>query len=73
MATTDQDDVKQDTKGGKVPKEGKAERKRLTYLKARSKELKSELEAVKKEAMELRVKLGMDKKQKGAKAETSEE
>jgi hypothetical protein len=44
--------------------ESKTDRKRLAYLKSRSKELKAEMQAVKKEAIALRVKLGMDKKAK---------
>lgn len=68
MATTSKDTSKDAAKGpkkgDKQPKEGKPDRKRLTYLKARSKELKTEMQAIKKEAMDLRVKLGMSKKTK---------
>lgn len=48
--------------------QGKNDRKRLNYLKARNKDLKLELAAVRKETDELREKLGRDKKPKKARA-----
>jgi regulator of replication initiation timing len=40
----------------------KSDRKRLTYLKTRLKALKEEMQAVRKESVELRQKLGKEKK-----------
>jgi hypothetical protein len=44
------------------PKEGKGERRRLNYLKERSKELKKEMQAIKTETADLRAKLGLEQK-----------
>ena len=41
-----------------VDKEDKADRRRLSYLKARAKEVRTEMLAIRKESAELREKLG---------------
>jgi regulator of replication initiation timing len=52
-------------KASAVDKEGKTERRRLSYLKARAKEVRAEMLAIRKESAELREKLG-----KGSKKES---
>jgi hypothetical protein len=52
-------------KAPKVEKDGKTERRRLAYLKARAKEVRVEMLAIRKESAALREKLGIGPKKGG--------
>lgn len=60
---------KAERKAGEKPEAaGKTDRRRLVYLKSRLKELREEMDTVKKETGDLRTKLGMEPKGKKAAA-----